>query len=191
MTGRTHDLAAFTAMTFIVTLSPLPKITLATALLSLGANMVGGITPDIDQPTGKLWEDVGFKHNLAGFFTPILGGHRHLSHSILGMIIFGILSKIVLEFLTKIVVFDLNIAWWAFMIGFFSHLVMDTFTQEGVPWLFPVPIKFGIPPLHYLRLKTGGLIENFVVFPGLIGINAIIFYEKYRIFISFIKHNIN
>ncbi len=191
MTGRTHDLAAFTALTYVVVASPLPKIILATALIAFAANMIGGVGPDIDQPTGKLWGEMGLKHNLAGLFTPFLGGHRHISHSILGLVLFGFLSKIALTFLTKIVVFDPNIAWWTFMIGFFSHLVMDTFTEEGVPWLFPVPIKFGIPPLHFLRIRTGGLVESFIVFPGLLLANAYLFYTHYHVFLNFIKHYIN
>ena len=55
--------------------------------------------------------------------------------------------------------------------GFVSHLIMDTFTKEGVPWLFPIPIRFGIPPFSFLRLKTGGMLEKTFVFPGLILLN--------------------
>ncbi len=46
MTGRTHDLAAFTAMGVVVVSNPLPQITLATALVALIANMIGGIAPE-------------------------------------------------------------------------------------------------------------------------------------------------
>lgn len=191
MTGRTHDLAAFTALTFIVVSNPLPKIILATALVGFAANMIGGVGPDIDQPTGKLWGDIGLKYNLSGLFTPLLGGHRHLSHSLVGLLLFGFLSKIVLVFLSGIIVFDPNIAWWAFMIGFFSHLVMDTFTEEGVPWLFPIHIKFGIPPVHFLRIKTGGWAESFGVFPLLLLLNVYMFYANYHLVLTFIKHYIN
>jgi membrane-bound metal-dependent hydrolase YbcI (DUF457 family) len=54
---------------------------------------------------------------------------------------------------------DTDLVWWAFMIGMFSHLVMDSFTKEGVPWLLPIPIKFGFPPLKRLRVTTGKLGE--------------------------------
>jgi hypothetical protein len=36
---------------------------------------------------------------------------------------------------------------------------MDSFTKEGVPWLLPIPIKFGFPPLKRLRVTTGKLGE--------------------------------
>jgi hypothetical protein len=42
MTGRTHDLAAFTALTFVVATTVIPKISLATAMIAFGANMIGG-----------------------------------------------------------------------------------------------------------------------------------------------------
>jgi hypothetical protein len=44
---------------------------------------------------------------------------------------------------------------------------MDTFTKEGVPWLLPIPFKFGVLPVRDLRITTGHAVESFVVFPGL------------------------
>jgi membrane-bound metal-dependent hydrolase YbcI (DUF457 family) len=73
----------------------------------------------------------------------------------------------------------MDIIWWAFMIGFVSHLVMDTLTQEGVPWLLPIPVKFGLPPIKAFRVKTGGFVERFIVFPGLLLITMAIFYLHY------------
>lgn len=46
MTGRTHDLAAFTELSYIVFTNPLPHITLATALFAFSANMIGGLAPN-------------------------------------------------------------------------------------------------------------------------------------------------
>jgi uncharacterized metal-binding protein len=51
MTARTHDLAAITALGAVILLEPLRTISLATALVALLANQLGGIAPDIDQPT--------------------------------------------------------------------------------------------------------------------------------------------
>lgn len=51
MTGRTHDLAAFTALGIVVLANPPGAITLSTAILAVFFNLVGGIAPDIDQPT--------------------------------------------------------------------------------------------------------------------------------------------
>ncbi|MBI4096947.1 MAG: hypothetical protein HY428_00835 [Candidatus Levybacteria bacterium] len=67
---------------------------------------------------------------------------------------------------------------------------MDTFTQEGVPWLFPIPFRFGIPPLKFLRIKTGGIVEKSFVFPGLLLINVYLVYANYGRLLDFVKHYI-
>lgn len=76
------------------------------------------------------------------------------------------------------------------MVGYISHLLMDTVTKEGVPWLFPIPIKFGIPPFKAFRIKTGGLIEKAVIFPGLLLFNVWLYYTFYGNFLNFVKHYI-
>ena len=57
MTGRTHDLAAFSALGIIVILDPPKIVTLSTVLVAILANQIGGILPDIDQPTAPLWKN--------------------------------------------------------------------------------------------------------------------------------------
>jgi inner membrane protein len=192
MTGRTHDLAAFTALSFIIVTYPMPTMTLSTGLVALGANLIGGIAPDIDQPTAPFWRNLPIGGIFGKFFDKFLGGHRFLSHSILGAFIFGFAWHYLLQVLhPSFPHMNINIIWWAFMIGFISHLIMDTFTREGVPWLLPIPVKIGIPPLKAFRIKTGGLVENFIIFPGLIIINGILYYKNYRLLLnmlhSFIK----
>lgn len=73
------------------------------------------------------------------------------------------------------------------MIGYLSHLLTDSLTTEGVPWFFPIPIRLGFPPFKSLRLKTGGLIEKVLIFPGLVILNAYLFYSYYFICIKIIS----
>jgi membrane-bound metal-dependent hydrolase YbcI (DUF457 family) len=73
------------------------------------------------------------------------------------------------------------------MIGIISHLIMDTFTKEGVPWLLPLPFKIGFPPLRSLRMTTGKSVENFIVFPLLIVLNFLIVGAYYTEIVTFIK----
>lgn len=189
MTGRTHDLAAFTALNFVVATHSLPSMTLATAIIAFSANMIGGLAPDIDQPTATLWHRIRGGSFIARFITPLLGGHRFISHSLLGIFLFGFLLKFFLEAVSTILIVDMNIVWWSFMIGFISHLVMDTFSHEGVPWLFPIPIHFGFPPLEIMRPHTGGVVEKSFIFPVLLMINIYIVYVYYSHIFSFF-HNI-
>lgn len=190
MTGRTHDLAAFTALSYIVLTNPLHPISLATALFAFSANMIGGLAPDIDQPTADLWRKLPGGMFYSRLFTPFLGGHRYISHSILGIILFGLLAKFLMNLANSVILVDMNVVWWSFMIGYISHLVMDTLTRDGVPWLFPIPIRFGFPPLAFLRMKTAGLIEKSFVFPGLMILNVYIFYTHYGQALAFLHEYI-
>src|SRR5215470_9994649 len=98
MTGRTHDLAAFTALGITIALHPPATITLSTALVAIIANMIGGIAPDIDQPTAPFWRTLPIGNILGRIFDPIIGGHRFLSHSIIGIVLFGVGFRYLLHF---------------------------------------------------------------------------------------------
>ena len=161
MTARTHDLAAITALGLLALSVTFPTITLSTAILAIVANLFGGIMPDIDQPTAPLWRNLPVGKYVGRIFDKMSGGHRFLTHSLLGLAIFGVLVHFLLIFLHPIMPkTNITILWWAFMVGMLSHLVMDTFTKEGVPWLLPIPIKFGLPPIKSLRITTGKLAEK-------------------------------
>lgn len=190
MTGRTHDLAAFTALNFIVATQPVSHMTLATAFVAFSANMIGGLSPDLDQSTGALWKRVRLGPLLGKLVSPLFGGHRHISHSLLGIVLFGVISKLFLILISGVLIVDVNVVWYAFMIGVLSHLITDTFTHDGVPWLFPIPLHFGIPPIKALRFHTGGIIEKGIVFPGLLLANMYIFYIYHSQIINFLKHGI-
>ena len=190
MTGRTHDLAAFTAMLFIVGASDLHKMSLATALVAVSANMIGGLAPDLDQPTATLWRRYRGGKIIGKILQPLFGGHRFISHSIIGVCIFGFVAQVILNAMSTVLLVDMNIVWWAFMIGYISHLIMDTLTSEGVPWFFPIPLMIGFPPLSFLRMKTGGLIEKSFVFPMLLLTNIYLVYTHYAKLLDFLKHYI-
>lgn len=144
-------------------------MSLATIIAALLANQLGGIAPDIDQPTAPFWRNLPIGGIFGRFFGKMLGGHRFLTHSLLGLALMGFLVNLLLTFLHPIIPnVDIGIVWWAFIIGMISHLVMDSFTKEGVPWLLPIPIKFGFPPLRRMRITTGKKIENFIILPALI-----------------------
>lgn len=188
MTGRTHDLAAFTALGYIVTTYLVPYISLSTAIGAVSANLIGGLFPDLDQPTAKLWRDLPAGTIFGKLLSPLFGGHRFLSHSLLGLGIFGWGVNYLLQLMGSTILIDMHIVWIAFMIGYLSHLIMDSFTKEGVPWLFPLPIRFGFPPFKFLRIKTGGLIEQVIVFPGLLLFNIYLYYTHYAKVLDYLHH---
>ena len=188
MTARTHDLAAITALGVVALVVPLQSLTLSTALVAVLANQIGGIVPDIDQPTAPLWRNLPEGHLFGKVFGRLLGGHRFLSHSILGAALFGLLARLLLNFLHPVMPHvSTTVVWYAFLIGIASHLIMDSLTKEGVPWLLPVPIKFGFPPLKRLRVTTGKFAETLLVFPGLLALDIWLCTAHYRPLLAFIK----
>jgi inner membrane protein len=171
MIARTHDVAAITLLAAVVFSQPLHSVTIATVIAALIANQIGGIAPDIDQPTAPFWRNLPVGGIFGKFIAKMLGGHRFLSHSILGLFLFGLAAELLLRILHPIIPkVDIDLVWWAFMIGMVSHLIMDSFTKEGVPWLLPIPVKFGFPPLRRWRITTGKNVERLIVLPVLLGI---------------------
>lgn len=172
MTARTHDLAAATAFAALLIVNAPPQMRLSTLIIAFVANQLGGIAPDTDQPTAPFWRNLPVGHFAGKIFGRLLGGHRFISHSIVGFALFGLLANLFLTFLHPIMPkVDIHFVWLAFMVGFASHLIMDSFTKEGVPWLLPIPFKFGFPPLRALRITTGKAGEMLLVLPVLIGID--------------------
>lgn len=188
MTGRTHDAAAVLALGGVLLATHPSTTTLGTALAALLANQIGGIAPDIDQPTAPFWLNLpvgGIAGRIGG---RLLGGHRHISHSLVGVLIFGFLTHWFLRILQPAMPhINTDYVWYAFLIGYLSHLVMDSFTREGVPWLLPLPYKFGLPPLKSWRLVTGGKLESLILFPGLLALIIWMTAHYYNYLTTFVR----
>jgi inner membrane protein len=187
MTGRTHDLAALTALNIVFISQPPSAISVATAFGALGACFMGGLAPDLDKSTSDFWDKIPAGSILGKLISPLIGTHRHISHSLIGLIIFGVGIKYLLNVASGVVLINMDIVWFSFMIGIVSHLIMDTLTTEGVPWLFPLPFHIGFPPFREYRVKTGGVVEKFVIFPLLLITNGYLFYNFYTIYLKLLK----
>lgn len=187
MISRTHDLAAINALGIAYLLAPLP-LNLATVLVAILANQIGGIAPDIDQPTAPFWRNLPIGGVIGRIIDRLLGGHRFITHSLLGVALFGWLAYMFLAFIHPLIpTIRGDVIWIAFVIGMLSHLVMDSFTKEGVPWLLPIPIKFGIPMLRRFRITTGKSVENFVILPALVLLDCWYCATHYTLLISTIR----
>lgn len=184
-------MAAITALGLVVATYPVQAITVSTLLVAILANQIGGIIPDIDQPTAPLWRNLPAGHFVGKVFDLLVGGHRFISHSLLGLALFGVLAKLLLGFLHPIMPHvDGVLVWYAFLIGYGSHLIMDTLTKEGVPWLLPIPYKFGLPPLKKLRITTGKHAEMLLVFPALLALDIWLCASRYDAISAFIQHHV-
>lgn len=187
MTGRTHDLAAFTALNALFVSLPLQDMGLATLVVAVGANFIGGLAPDLDQSTSSLWKQVRGGKILAVLLSPLLGGHRLISHSLLGVVIAGAVSDYFLGAIDQILIIDRTIVWIAFMAGLVSHIIADALTKEGIPLLFPLPFSIGLPPIKRLRITTGKLLEKSFIYPGLMILNGYWFYAYSAKYLDFLR----
>lgn len=190
MTGRTHDLAAITALGVVVWLEPSKTITLGTALIAILANQIGGILPDIDQPTAPLWKNLPVGKYVGRSVDTLLGGHRFISHSIIGLAIFGALAYLILNFFHPVMPHvNSSLIWWAFMVGLVSHLFLDSFTKEGVPWLLPIHKKFGFLAKSF-RITTGKSFETLIIFPAILLFDIWFCFSHYNYILMLIHQRI-
>lgn len=190
MTGRTHDLAGFTLLLTTAIFTETKSVSVATLIVALLSNQIGALFPDLDQATSNAWDRFPAGHYLARIFSPLAGGHRHITHSLLGLVLFGLLSLKVLEAVGSVLLVDTHVVWIAFMIGFVSHLLMDLLTDVGLPLLWPLKFKFGVPPTRKLRPATGGWVEMLIIFPGLVLINFYLIYTHYNKITAFFKEGL-
>ena len=153
------------------------------------STVLGSSAPDLDTPTSGLWSKVPVGRTIGHVVHPIfLGGHRHLSHSIIGFGLFILLFNFLLHLILpatsapNLVNYQANNLYLlAFGIGIVSHLLADMFTEAGVPLLFPLGYHFGIPPNPFekIRIKTGRWFENLIVYPA---VNLALIYTLWQYF---------
>jgi len=84
--------------------------------------------------------------------------------------------------------------YWAGMVGLYDWHAQppgDGYAdQGGVPWLLPIPVKFGLPPLKAFRITTGHWVENLVVFPLLLLFNVWLYSANYTKFLDIVHRHI-
>ena len=167
MTGRTHDAFAFTSLVTIAVLYPPINLNITTLIASIMAADIGALLPDIDQAGNRLWDMLPSGNNVGRVFRKIFYKHRTLTHSLLGVLFFYNFSEWLLIKVLNPEFINPNLIFASLMIGYLSHLLSDSFTEGGLPLLFPLEINFGIPPIKRLRIKTGKWFENLVFFPAI------------------------
>jgi inner membrane protein len=143
-------------------LGPLSNATIIACLI---VNQIGALLPDIDQASNQLWELMPEDRVFSRFLNKLFGSHRTLSHSILGLVIIYKISEWLIFKLINPSFINPGLVSGALMIGYLSHLFLDLLTEEGLPLLFPIKWKFGIPPIKALRIKSGKWGEKYIIFP--------------------------
>lgn len=181
MVARTHSLFAFTCMVGTVAYLGTSNVNTATIIACLFFNTIGALLPDIDQASNRLWDLLPVGESI-GKALGVFMKHRGISHSFLGIFLVDKFSFWLISNLFNENFVDTKMVYWALMIGFISHIVADSLTEEGVPLLFPLRKNFGMPPIRPWRIKTGGWFENLVVAPMLIFSTLWIFVVYWPVF---------
>lgn len=167
MTARTHNAFAVASLITVAAFFPPENINVLTLILCLVGTTVGALIPDMDTSGNYLWGLLPQGDILGSYLRRIFYKHRTITHSLLG---FFLIFKSLEWLLTKLLnpgFVDPYVILVAIMIGYASHLLSDSLTEEGIPLLFPLHLTFGIPPIKKVRIKTGGWFENLVIFPAI------------------------
>jgi inner membrane protein len=167
MLARTHQAIGITSglgYYFIVSNPVYGPATFAAVVIS---SSIGSLLPDLDQPTGKIWDAIPYIGHAVGKASAPFFKHRSLLHSFVGLIVFGWLVSKLLSYFPSYWGINTHIVSIAFIISYASHLISDMFTVEGIPLFFPYNKMIGLPPKPFdgARIMTGKWFENIVIFP--------------------------
>ena len=188
MTSTTHQMFALLAALFLLSLYPVSLGPLIGAFAVI-ATMVGAMTPDLDQPTANIWRRMIGGNTIGNVFRAFSGGHRHFTHSIIGIIAIGWALHWVVYNLINPAYSQTGLALWlAFMVGYISHPIADTFTDQGVPWLWPLHHNFRLPPgPEEVRVTTDSFVERVFVRSGIIIAGVLLLQTKWPILLDLFR----
>lgn len=139
----------------------------ASNLITLLATGVGASLPDIDEynSTTSRKSPINFSLFLR---------HRGVTHSFLGWLVFSIGLYFIMNHFIPIQFRSWQLPnWWGsiwlgLILGYFLHLVEDSFSKRGVDWWAPFVKK----RRHHsiFRYKVGGFFEKFITLIAFLGI---------------------
>ena len=182
MTGTTHQIVALTSALWVLSLYPV-SLGPVIGVLCVVAVMVGALTPDLDQPTANIWRRVIGGNIVGDVFQAFSGGHRHFTHSLIGIAaISWALRWAAYNLVSPNYVNDALALWAAFMVGYISHPIADTLTDRGVPWLWPLKWSLKVPPgPEQVRVTGNSFVERVIVRSGIIVIAALLVQGNWHI----------
>lgn len=159
-------------------------------VLAVIAVMIGALTPDLDQPTANIWRRMLGGNTVGNIFQIFSGGHRHFTHSLLGILAIGLAMRWGIDrMLQPAFVPGALVIWRAFLIGYISHPIADSVTDRGVPWLWPLHWHLRIPPgPEQVRVTTDSLVEQVLVRGGLLLVMGLLLYNHTETVIRFFRY---
>jgi inner membrane protein len=157
---------------------------IAVKIVYYGVAGLGALVPDIDNARSTLGRPLGVVSRVIQKHA----GHREIFHSLVGLLLTGVfvwgLAQGIAYGLFRLG-WSLNpnspaahfglIALIALLIGYLLHLVADSLTLGGVPWLWPSHTRYGLPPKRSWRFRSGSFAEPVVVVAVAVAVIVAIF----------------
>lgn len=122
-------------------------LSLVGAIAMISGASQGALLPDIE----KKGSSISSRHKFISFLTRIIFTHRGFTHSLLALILVGL----VIFPLGLLIPKGIGLSYaTGFVLGYLSHLVLDALNSTGVPFFYPLNKKFSIA-----RIKTDSFTE--------------------------------
>lgn len=144
MMATTHAAIGVVSFAGVAAMAGMPP-----APAALAASAVGAWLPDVDTPTSK----AGFCVYPLAQWLERRFGHRTITHSAVGVLIFSALCAPLLMWP------HFRPYFWPLLVGYISHLLADAATKSGVPLAWPNRARYVFPGNEQLRVKTGSMAE--------------------------------
>lgn len=158
MTAEGHLLFSVATLVFAQKLEITPALANGDWFHMIPAVLLGSLLPDLDHPGSIL----GRLFRIISLPLSKLCGHRGFTHSLLALSALAILWETQVTTHWQIAS-DIS---HALLLGYLSHLLADILTPAGVPFLWPLKLRFALPILRKKNNKKG---ERFVSILLLVG----------------------
>ena len=151
MNHITHTIGGIGAGLLLVTATGCGLGEAAQTAVMAGA-VIGSLFPDIDHSKSY----ISHKVPIASFAASTVFKHRGFLHSPL----FVILASVILTAGSKDFFYGVQLQIASqflagFLSGMLSHIILDTFNKQGIPWLWPYKKRF-----RMLSIRTDSMMET-------------------------------
>lgn len=181
MTGSTHIAGGILAAEILLAVMR-PELRESSQILLISGAALGSLVPDIDHATSKI-SNRNIKFKLFGVAAQNILGHRGLVHSpivgsLFSMIVYLLASKAISAGNLPADVKMLLPLF--FLLGYISHLVLDSLNPAGIEWLWPFRKK----RYRMARIKPRSA-KEWIILTGLVVADVAVAMEVLRLSINF------
>lgn len=121
---------------------------------NVAAVALGSLLPDIDEP--RSW--IGRRTRGISDLIHMYFGHRGITHSLLGVI----LAMIPILLLVLLTSFSLTNGSYL-ILGYFLHLIEDSFSKKGIKWLLPLSDKSFQSGFNVIYYSYNSIAEDIIL----------------------------